>query len=251
MAIDTHTHISDERFDGDRDEVIKRYRSAGVETIFEILCEQKLWDKGFELAKTKDIWTAFAIHPHEAKTATNADFEKLKKIICSDKCIAVGETGLDYHYNLSPQNEQKDVFRKQIEISIDAKKPIIVHCREAYKDTLEILRDYSFECGGVIHSFEGSFMEAKTFIDMGFVIGICSAITFKKSGDLKEVVSRIDGSKILAETDCPYRSPQKFRGQRSEPAFVVEVIKEIANIKNISYLEAETMTTQNAIKLFL
>jgi TatD DNase family protein len=251
MAIDTHTHISDFRFDADRDEVIKRAETAGVNKIFEILCEPEVWNKGLDLAKRENIFVSFGIHPHQAKDVKASDFTELEKNIKINKCIAVGETGLDYHYDLSPRNLQKKVFRKQVEIAKNNSLPLVIHCRNAYNDTIEILREFSLHHTGVIHSFDGSLEQAQIFIEMGFLLGICSVITFPKSDELKNVVSRIDISKLLSETDCPYRAPQKFRGKRSEPSYVVEIIKEIARIKNISFGAAEEITSQTAQKMFL
>ncbi|MDR2860336.1 MAG: TatD family hydrolase, partial [Elusimicrobiota bacterium] len=234
-----------------REEVIKRAHNIGITKIFEVVCEQNLWNKGVEIAKKDNIFISFGIHPHEAKTAVQEDFVKLENLINNEKCIALGEIGLDYHYDLSPRQVQKEVFKKQIEISIKNKKPIIIHCREAHEDMIDILKQYPTLPKGIIHSFDGSLKQAQIYIDMGFLIGICSTITFPKSDEIRQIAAELDISKLLVETDCPYRAPQKFRGKRSEPAYVIEIIEELAKVRKMPFSEVENITTQNALSLFL
>jgi TatD DNase family protein len=251
--IDTHTHITDPKFDLDREEVLKRAADAGISAIFETVCEQDLWDKGLEISKRDDVFVYFGIHPHNAGKVAYCDFDRLDELIQNPKCIGLGEAGLDYHYDFSPRDVQKDIFETQVEIALAQEfltgkaKPLILHCREAFDDLLKILTAHSKSYKGIIHSFDGTLEQAKTFIDLGFMIGICSTITFPKSDSIKEIVVQIDISKIMPETDCPYRAPQKFRGQRSEPSYLVEIVKEIAKIKNIPFLQAQSALTQNAL----
>ena len=245
--IDTHTHITDPKFDADREETLKRASQAGISAIFETVCEPDLWDKGLEISARDDIFLYFGIHPHNAKTATQSDFERLQTLIQNPKCIALGETGLDYYYDFSPRDIQKEVFGAQIDIALKASKPLIIHCRDAFEDLLDILKARSSSYKGIIHSFDGTIEQAQTFIDMGFLIGICSTITFPKAELIKQVAAAIDISKMMPETDCPYRAPQKFRGKRSEPAYLVEIVKEIAEIKDMPFLQAQSVLTQNAL----
>jgi len=251
MIIDTHAHISDIKFDADREAVLQRASDAGVGKIFEIACEVPVWDKALELSKRDNIYVSFGIHPHEAAKAVDGDFEKLEKLLDEKKVIAVGEIGLDYHYDFSPRHVQREIFLKQLDIAIKHKKPVIIHCRSAYEELLTIFKNCRGQLPkGVIHCFSGTPEEAKQFIEMGFLLGIDGPVTFPKSDKLRAVVAETDISKLLAETDCPYLAPQAYRGKRNEPAYVAEVIKEIAAIKKISFDEAAEITTDNAIKLF-
>ncbi|MDR0823000.1 MAG: TatD family hydrolase [Endomicrobium sp.] len=251
MIIDSHTHITDAAFDNDRQEVIKRAFDLNVKPIFEIACEEKYWGAALDLSQQENIFVSFGIHPHEAQNAVGDDFKKLSKLISSKKCIAVGETGLDYHYDFSPRDIQKKVFVRQIDLSIGKDKPIIIHARKANDDIIAILQSYKRSFKGVIHSFEGSLKDAQTFLNMGFYLGVCSTITYPKSDDIREVFSKIDISKLLIETDCPYRAPQIYRGKRSEPSFVIEIAKKLAEIKNMPFEEVCNKTAQNSLNLFL
>ncbi|MDR3049159.1 MAG: TatD family hydrolase [Elusimicrobiota bacterium] len=251
MLIDSHAHITDAAFDNDREETVKRAFDLGISHIFEIACEEKYWDSALDLSQKENIFVSFGIHPHEAQNATADDFKKLSELISSKKCIAVGETGLDYHYDFSPRDIQKRVFARQIDLSISKNKPVIIHARKAIGDIIAILKSYNRQFNGVIHSFEGSLKEAQFFIDMGFKLGVCSIITYPKCGDIREVFSKIDISKLLIETDCPYRAPQNYRGKRNEPSFVIEIAKKLAEIKNMSFEEVCSKTAQNASNLFL
>jgi TatD DNase family protein len=252
MIIDTHAHISDLKFDSDRQAVIQRALNAGVEKIFEISCEMCYWDKALELSKRDGIFVVFGIHPAVSKKALPKDYKKLENIIQNEKCVAVGEMGLDYHYDFSYDNIkiQKESFIKQLDIADKFNKPVVIHCRDAYEDMIKLLAEYSRIPKGVIHCFSGDIIQAKTFIEAGFLLGIDGPLTYKKSENLKQVVSEIDINKLLVETDSPYLAPQKYRGQRNEPSYISEVLQEIANIKNISFEEASRITTLNALKLF-
>ncbi|MDR3244044.1 MAG: TatD family hydrolase, partial [Elusimicrobiota bacterium] len=192
MLIDSHTHILDEAFDNDRQETIKRAFDAGITAIFEIACEEKLWDKAEQLAALDNIYLSFGIHPHEAQNAVQADFERLLKLLSLKKCAAIGETGLDYHYDFSPRDIQRKVFLRHIDISIEKRKPIIIHCRKAIEYIISILKSYRKLPKGVIHSFEGSLEDAQVFIDMGFMLGVCSTITYPKCEQIREVFASID-----------------------------------------------------------
>jgi TatD DNase family protein len=250
MTIDTHVHLTDEAFIDDKNEVFARAAQAGITKMFEISCEQNLWDKDLEISARQNIFVAFGIHPNYSHTATEADFKKLKRLIKNPKCLAVGECGLDYHYDFAPVATQKEIFRKQLDIAIENEKPIIIHSRQAYDDLINILQSYKNLPKGIIHSFEGSPSQAQNFIDMGFLIGICSTITYPKCDQAREVAAKVDIKHLLAETDCPYRAPQKFRGKRSEPAFVIEVIKEIAKAKNLTFEQTDIELSKNFEKLF-
>ncbi|MDR2709297.1 MAG: TatD family hydrolase [Elusimicrobiota bacterium] len=247
---DTHTHLSDPVFNCDLQNVLDRAKEAGISTMIDVSCQQDLWNKSLALAKYPEIYSAFGIHPHEAKTAAPADFIELEKLLAHPKCVAVGEAGLDYYYNHSPSAIQKEIFIKHIDLALRFNKPLIIHCRDAYDDMFEILAQFKTLPPAVMHSFDGNAKQAQTLIDMGFYIGVCSVITFKNADDFRQTLTNLDCSKLLLETDCPYRAPVPFRGKRSEPAFVKEVAKVLAKIKNMDVNEIENITTKNAKTLF-
>ncbi|MDR2811838.1 MAG: TatD family hydrolase [Endomicrobium sp.] len=252
MIIDTHAHLSDEKFDKDRNVVIERAFNAGVKKVVEISCEPQYWDKALELSKYDNIFVAFGIHPNYVEKVSAKDYKKLELFIQEKKCVAVGEIGLDYHYDSLKQTAvlQKEFFATQIKFAAKFNKPVVIHSREANEDVLSILKSLKIIPKGVIHCFSGTPQQAKEFIDLGFLIGIDGPVTYKKSESLKQTVLETELSNLLIETDCPYLSPQKYRGQRNEPSYVVETLKEIAAIKNILFEEASKITSQNAVKLF-
>jgi TatD DNase family protein len=255
MIIDTHAHIADIRFDSDREIVIQNAFNLGVKKIFEVACENSYWDKALELSKRDNIFVSFGIHPNNVSKTTHEDFDKLKTLVKNEKCIAIGEIGLDYHYNNNSSftgsiNFQKELFIKQIGIANKCNKPIIVHCRDAYDDIIDVLGRYKSSLKGVVHCFSGNLKQAKVFIKMGFLLGIGGILTYNKSDNLKHVVFETDINNLLCETDCPYLTPKKYRGQRNEPSYVVETLREIAKIKKMLFSEVVQITTQNALKLF-
>ena len=244
--------MSDSRFDNDREIVIQKAFDCGIGKIFEIACEMRYWDRALELSKRDNIFLSVGVHPIETPKATREDYYKLQVLIQDKKCIAVGEIGLDYHYDSSLQNTniQKESFLKQIDIAVKYNKTVIIHCRDAYDEMIDFLKKYKNVPKGVIHCFSGTPKQAKMFIEMGFLLGIDGPVTYKKSDNLKQVVFETDLNKLLVETDCPYLAPQKYRGQRNEPSYIIETLKEIATIKNILISEAAQITMQNALKLF-
>jgi TatD DNase family protein len=252
MIIDTHAHVTDLKFDADREAVVQRAFDFGVEKIIEISCEMSYWDRSLEFSKKNNIFVSFGIHPVDAYKATFEDYNKLQTLIQNKKCVAVGELGLDYHYDYCPQNIniQKESLTKQLNMAIKFDKPIIIHCRDAYEDMIVFLNEYKNIPKGVIHCFCGNANQAEIFIEMGFLLGIDGPVTYKKSEILKQVVLNTDINKLLVETDCPYLPPQKYRGQRNEPSYIVETLKEIATIKNMPIDEVSEITTSNAVKLF-
>jgi TatD DNase family protein len=252
MIIDTHVHISDEKFNEDREVVIQRAFDAGVCKLIEISCGIDDWAGSLELSKRDNIFVSFGIHPEYVSKLTEADYVKLETLIQNKKCIAVGELGLDYHYDASTKNIiiQKKSLIKQLDIAIKYNKPVIIHCRDAYDDMLVFFKEYKSVPKGVIHCFSGTPFQAKAFVEMGFMLGIDGPVTYKKSDNLKQVALETDINKLLVETDCPYLTPQKYRGQRNEPSYVVEILKEIAIIKNMSVEKVAQITTQNASYLF-
>ncbi|MFA7074218.1 MAG: TatD family hydrolase [Endomicrobiaceae bacterium] len=250
MLIDSHAHTCDEKFDNDREETLARAFSGGVKYIIEVGCEPENWDKVFELSKKENIFSMFGIHPQDASKFNDKVFNEMKKLLEDKKCVAVGEIGLDYHYEYSPKNIQKQVFIKQMELAVEINKPVSIHCRSAYDDMLKILRNLNEMPKGVIHCFSGTLSEAKEVLDMGFLIGIDGPCTYPKSDKLKDVIANVPIEKLLVETDCPYLAPQLYRGQRNEPYYVTEIAKKIAEIKGMLFEDVCNATTSNAVNLF-
>jgi TatD DNase family protein len=252
MIIDTHAHITDIKFDNDRKGVIERAFNSGLSRLIEVSCEMCYWYKSLELIKQNNIFASFGIHPVDVLKAVKSDYEKLETLIQNEKCVAVGEIGLDYHYDNSKNNidAQKESLKVQLDLAKKYGKPVIIHCRDAYDDMIEFIKKQSFMPKGVMHCFSGSLEQAKIFVDLGFYLGIDGPITYKKSDILKEVVKNIEIGSLLVETDCPYLAPQKYKGTRNEPSYIIEIVKEIASIKNMDVNEIEKVTNQNALSLF-
>ncbi len=250
MIIDSHAHVSDVQFDNDRNEVLNRAFENGLKYILEVGCEPPMWDKVAELSKHKKIFSMFGLHPQDADKWSDELFAKLKSLLNDKKCVAVGEIGLDYHYEGYSAEKQKDIFVRQIELALEINKPICVHCRDAYDDMVSIFKNFKTLPKGVIHCFSGSWEQAKVVLDMDFLIGIDGPCTYPKSNKLKKVIENTPLDKLLVETDCPYLAPQKYRGTRNEPAYVIETAKKIAEIKNISFEEVCRQTTENVCRLY-
>ena len=250
MLIDSHAHTTDAHFDADRQEVLNRAFNSGLKYILEVGCEPPLWDKVAELSKQEKIYSMFGLHPQDADKFNEELFNKLKSLLSDKKCVAVGEIGLDYHYEGYDKQLQKELFVKQINLALEINKPICVHCRDAYDDMVEIFKTFKQLPKGVIHCFSGSYEQAKVVVDMGFLIGIDGPCTYPKSNKLKRVIENVPLDKILVETDCPYLAPQLYRGTRNEPSYVVEVAKKIAEVKCVPFEDVCNITTNNTIKLY-
>ena len=254
MFIDTHAHILDEKFDKDRMDAVKRAVDKGVGLFIEIGCVQNAWAKVLEFAdKNENVYCALGIHPQDAKTASDKDFTELERLSMNRKCVAIGETGFDYHYEYSPRQVQKEVFIKQLNAARKCSKPVVLHCREAYRDMIETIKkdlNVNGPIKGVIHCFSGTRSEAAELIALGFLIGIDGPVTYPSAKELRDVVGHVALEKIVLETDAPYLPPQKYRGQRNEPAYIPLIAEQIAQIKKIDIKIVEETTTANAAALF-
>jgi TatD DNase family protein len=253
MLIDSHAHIDDEKFDEDRQAVIQRALDSGVGKIVNPGADEASSRRAVLLAENHDcIYAAVGIHPHDAKSYDeNSHDQMLKDWAKKEKVVAIGEIGLDYHYDLSPRDVQKAVFIKQIELAKAVGLPIIIHNRESMADMEAILKDhFSATNGGVMHSYSGSVEMAKVFLDMGLYLSISGPVTFKNARKLPDVVKMLPLDRMLVETDSPYLTPTPHRGKRNEPAYVRLVAEEVARIKGMAAEEIEEITAQNAIRLF-
>jgi len=250
--IETHAHLDADRYDEDREEVIKRAFEAGIDKIINISSDRQSMEKVLSLAdKYERIYAAPGIQPHSTCESSHEVIKEIKDKAKGKKIVAIGETGLDYHYNFSLPEVQRDVFRKQIKIARDLNLPLIIHTREAFEDTLNILKkEKADEAGGVIHCFTENIDEATAFMELGFYIGIGGVVTFKNAKVLQEAVKHIPLNRILLETDCPYMSPVPYRGKRNEPLYLKFIAEKIGEIKGINIEEVKEQTSLNALTLF-
>lgn len=252
MLVDTHAHLDDKRFDNDREEVIKRCVEEGVVCIINAGSSLSSSIKAVSLAAEHSIiYATVGIHPHDAKTADGYTTELLRSLAGKDKVVAIGEIGLDYHYDFSPRDKQQQVFREQIGLARELKLPIVVHDREAHGDILKILKEErAVEVGGVMHCFSGSKETAKECMDMDFFISFAGPVTFDNAKRAKEVASYVPVDRLLTETDCPFLTPVPLRGRRNYPGNVKFVVEEICRIKNLERERLLETVVDNTIKLF-
>lgn len=248
--IDTHCHLEMNPFNKDRDEVLKRAKEAGIDTIITIGSDLDGNKGAVELADRYDsVFAAVGIHPHDAKDFNNDIFQQIHRWSRKKKVVAIGEIGLDYHYNHSPKHIQRDVFITQLEYAISIDYPVIIHSREAKTDTLRILKDSRVK-RGVMHCFSGDMDMAKKVIEMGFMISIAGPVTYKNARNLQLVAKYIPDEYLLLETDAPYLSPEPLRGKRNEPAFIMHTARFVADLRGISHEDIVRITTINARRLF-
>ncbi|UCH82531.1 MAG: YchF/TatD family DNA exonuclease [Nitrospiraceae bacterium] len=248
---DTHCHLDLEVFDSDREDVIKRAKKSDVQYIINAGSDRQGNIRGLELSEEyKNVYAAVGIHPHDAKTFDDSLFREVKKWVKLPKVVAVGEIGLDYHYLHSPKGVQIEAFRRQIALANNFGLPIMVHSREAKKDTLRILQEEVTDISGVLHCFSGDIDMAKKAMELGFYISIAGPVTFKKAAELREVVKFVPDEFLLIETDAPYLSPVPMRGKRNEPSYLKHTAWVIADLRGISVEDLARITTLNAMKLF-
>jgi TatD DNase family protein len=261
MFIDSHAHLEGKRFDQDRDEVVARARAAGVEAILAIGIGDGpgTLDCAIRLAERfPALYATTGIHPHEAQLAKDSDFAEMERLARNPKVIAWGEIGLDYFYDHSPRDVQAKVFLQQMDLARAAKLPIIIHCRasegseNAWDDTIRLLREHwgSSGLGGILHCFSGSRTHVKAGLDLGFLISFAGNLTFPKAQPLRDVAKEVPLDRILIETDSPFLAPVPHRGQRNEPAFVVETARVLAEIRELGLAEMAAHTTQNFYRFF-
>lgn len=249
---DSHAHIDFPRYNKDRKKVIERARAEGVKYILNCGADLESSQRAVKLAdEFEGIYAAVGIHPHEASLYSIEIAKKLQKLAENKMVVAFGEIGLDYHYDNSPRDEQRQAFRAQLRLAESLNLPVIIHSREAEEDTINILREeWDPENGGVVHCYSSSSEMAKDLLDLNFHIGFTGLITFKNLEWLRRIVSNTPIKRILVETDSPYMSPEPFRGRRNEPARVKEVARQVAECHNLTIEKTAEITTQNGLKLF-
>jgi TatD DNase family protein len=253
--IDSHAHVDMSDFDADRDAMLHRAQTAGVRTILAIGSGPEIpqLSAAIPYAEKHDwIYASIGIHPHEAKHFTPAHEAELDRLAQHPRVIAWGEIGLDYHYDHSPRDVQAQGFRRQLQQSRAARKPIIIHCRDAWTECLQILEEdwRSSGLGGIFHCYMGTLAEAQQGIDMGFRISFAGNITYPKSQQLRDVARDIPLGSLLIETDSPFLGPVPFRGKRNEPANVAEVARTIGNVINLAPEEVAGETAANFRRFF-
>jgi len=253
MLIDTHTHLDDARYDGDRDAMIDRARQAGVERFVTIGCDLASSRAAVALADQHQfVYASIGVHPHEVKHISEGWYDEFRRLARNNKVVAYGEIGLDYHYNHSSPKDQRERFREQIQLARELHLPIIIHTREAQEDTITILKEEkAAEVGGVFHCFSGDAWLAQDALEMGFYLSFSGILTFQNATMLRDIAKHTPLDRLLVETDCPYLTPVPHRGKRNEPAYVAHVAKQLAAIHpELSPEEIEQHTTENAKRLF-
>jgi TatD DNase family protein len=252
--IDSHAHIQAREYVGETEAVIGRARDAGVEQIIVVGGAGEMSSNTAAVALAEsyaNLYATVGMHPHDAKDVGEEELQELKELAAHPKVIAVGETGLDYFYNHSPQEVQRRVFAQFIQMSLETRLPIVVHERDAARDAAALLRhEGGGKVRGVIHCFTADYDAACDYVDLGFYLSFSGIITFKNAEPLREVVCKVPLDRICVETDSPYLTPVPHRGKRNEPAYVRLVAETVAQIKGISLEEAAYTTTRNVRELF-
>lgn len=249
MFFDSHAHYDDDAFDADRDELLSSLLQNNVSNIINIGADMPSSRRSVQLAeKYEFMYAAVGVHPHDAKNYTSDDEAELAKLCAHPRVVAIGEIGLDYHYDNSPRDIQKEVFKKQLELAKKLRMPVIIHSREATEDTLSILKEFSPR--GVVHCFSGSVETAKTVLDMGMYISLGGPVTYKNAVKTVEVAEFVPIDRLLIETDCPYLAPVPYRGKRNSSLFIHATAEKLADIKGISVEELARITAENTKKLF-
>lgn len=252
MLFDTHVHLNDKKYEEDLVDVINRAQHDGVSKMLVVGYDARTNRVAIELAEKYDfIYAAVGWHPVDAIYLTDELFAELEEQVKHPRVVAIGECGLDYHWDTSPHNVQKEVFIRQIKLAQSIKKPLIIHTRESIADTLEILKEQDAKViGGVMHCYSGSVETAYEFIKLNFKISLAGPVTFTNGRKPQSVAKDIPLEELLIETDAPYLTPHPHRGKRNEPAYVSLVAKKIAEIKELSYEEVCEQTMKNACGLF-
>ena len=252
MIFDTHAHYDDDAFDEDRDALLTGMREAGVEYIVNIGASMASSERSLQLAKKYPfIYAAVGVHPDEVGELNEEKFEKLREWSMDEKVKAIGEIGLDYYWDKEGHDLQKHWFLRQMELAHERNLPIIVHSREAAKDTLDmVIAAKPLELSGIIHCYSYSVEQAREYLNMGYYLGIGGVLTFKNAKKLKEVAEYAPLSQIVLETDCPYLAPVPFRGKRNDSAKIIHVAEELAAIKQVSVEDVLRVTNENGRKLY-
>jgi TatD DNase family protein len=252
-VVDSHCHLDDRQFDADREAAIARARAAGVEIMLAIGTGNGPPDleAAIRLAEAHEsIYATVGVHPHDAAKASEETFSRLAALVKHPKVRAVGEIGLDYHYDFSPRDVQRAVFERQLALAVAAGLPVVIHTREAWEDTISTLRA-GWRGQGIMHCFTGDQAQAREALDLGFSLAFGGVITFPKANAVREAARITPAEKLLVETDSPYLAPVPMRGKRNEPAFIVETVRRLAEVRRCGPEEIAAATTANFERLCL
>jgi TatD DNase family protein len=255
VFVDSHAHLDDPDFNADREAVIERARAAGLHYLLTVgggTGPDNL-EAPVALAERHDwIYATVGVHPHDARNFAEYHAQQISELAQRPRVIGIGEIGLDYHYDNSPREIQKHVLIRQLELARQGGLPIVIHCREAWSDLTEIIQAHwkSSGLGGILHCFSGTRQDALKFLDWGFLVSFAGNVTYKKAENLREAAREIPLESLLTETDCPYLAPVPYRGKRNEPAFVVEVIRTLAALRQLSAEEFGEIVVRNFERFF-
>jgi TatD DNase family protein len=250
MLFDTHAHYDDEQFDGDRDALLASMNAAGIGAIVNASSNLESAGASLRLADAYPfVWAAVGVHPHDAETMDAGSIDALEKLLRHPKAVAVGEIGLDYHYDYSPRDEQRKRFREQLALAEAVKLPVVIHEREAAKDVLDILAEFP-RVVGVFHCFSGSWETAKHLLDRGWYLSFTGVITYKNARKSHEVIQSMPRDRLMLETDCPYLAPEPVRGKRNSSLYLRHTVEKAAELLGLSFDETAALTTSNGRRFF-
>ena len=248
---DTHAHLLDDQFEQDRNALIASFPAAGVAGFVEACVEANDIPKIQGLTLLHDfVFGSAGIHPHSASSADNSNLLRVERALEQKKIVAVGEIGLDYHYDFSPREVQREAFANQLDLAVQTKKPVIIHDREAHGDVMNMLSARRGQLSGVLHCYSGSYEDAARYVDMGFFIAFGGALTFKNASKQRCIAEKLPLERIVIETDCPYMTPEPLRGERNSPLNLHLTLELLAKTRGITVAEAADATYQNAMRLF-
>jgi len=257
LLIDSHAHIDLPEFNKDRDQVLERARRRGVGAVINVGLDAESSRQSLAMAKKyDDIFVAVGFHPHEAAKMKEGDLESLAELTKDSRVVAIGEIGLDFYRNLSPRESQLEVFKKQLDLAVELKLPVVVHCRQAHEEVYDILSAWvkanpaDNDRRGVIHCFSGDIGMARRYIELGFYISLAGSVTYPSAGELVEVARELPLDRLLLETDAPFLAPQAHRGKRNEPAYMVHTAEKVAEIRQMPVETVAEAAARNTIGLF-
>lgn len=253
MFVDTHAHLTDERFKGEEKEILEKCRTANVLKIITSGFDYDSSQKALEFAQNYDeVYASIGVYPENIYEFDKQIENNFAQMAQNKKVVAIGEIGLQYTDNMPPREKQKEIFLKQLELAYELKLPIVIHCRDAYGDMIDLLKRNKnlLEYSGTFHCYGGSKEIAKESLKLGFYISVGGVSTFKNASNLKETIKSLPLENLILETDCPYLTPDPFRGRRNDPSLIPIIAKNLAQLKDVSIEEIEEKTTQNARRLF-
>ena len=258
MLIDSHAHINLPNFDKDREQVMARARQGGVRALINVGLDVESSRASLELAKNYDgVFSTVGFHPHQASEMGEDELKVLAELAQDERVVAVGEIGLDFYRNLSPRQSQEKAFRRQLDLAVELGLPVVVHCRQAHRQVLDILSGWvksTLSAGrlrrGVMHCFSGDIELAQLYIEIGFYVSLAGSVTYPSAGELVQVAREIPLNRLLLETDSPFLAPQAYRGKRNEPAYVALVAEKVAQVRGVPREVVAKAAAENTISLF-